>query len=46
MCIRDSLGAGGTVVRFDDHSPLAYGKAGFENPFFIAASPGVTLVQG
>jgi len=40
------LGAGGTVVRFDDHSPLAYGKAGFENPFFIAASPGVTLVQG
>lgn len=40
------LGAGGTVVRFDDHSPLAYGKAGFENPFFIAASPGVALVQG
>lgn len=30
-------GAGGTVVRFDDHSPLAYGKPGFENPFFIAA---------
>jgi 3'(2'), 5'-bisphosphate nucleotidase len=30
-------GAGGTVVRFDDHRPLAYGKPGFENPFFIAA---------
>ena len=30
-------GAGGTVVRFDDHAPLAYGKSGFENPFFIAA---------
>lgn len=30
-------GAGGTVVRFDDHTPLAYGKDGFENPFFIAA---------
>lgn len=40
------LGAGGTVVRFDDHAPLAYGKAGFENPFFIAAAPGVALVRG
>lgn len=29
-------GAGGVVVRFDDHAPLAYGKPGFENPFFIA----------
>ncbi len=38
------LGAGGRVVRFDDHSPLAYGKAGFENPFFIAHAPGVNLV--
>jgi 3'(2'), 5'-bisphosphate nucleotidase len=36
-------GAGGKVVRFDDHSPLAYGKAGFENPFFIALAPGVEL---
>jgi len=36
-------GAGGRVVRFDDHSPLIYGKSGFENPFFIAHAPGVTL---
>ena len=38
------LGAGGEVVRFDDHTPLAYGKAGFENPFFIALAPGIDLV--
>lgn len=36
-------GAGGRVVRFDDHAPLAYGKPGWENPFFIAFAPGVTL---
>lgn len=36
-------GAGGEVVRFDDHTPLTYGKAGFENPFFIALAPGVHL---
>jgi len=36
-------GAGGEVVRFDDHTPLRYGKAGFENPFFIAFAPGVVL---
>ena len=36
-------GAGGTVLRFDDHTPLRYGKEGFANPFFIAAAPGVTL---
>ena len=36
-------GAGGQVVRFDDHMPLTYGKAGFENPFFIAYAPGVEL---
>lgn len=36
-------GAGGHVVRFDDHSPLAYGKPGWDNPFFIAYAPGVTL---
>ena len=36
-------GAGGQVVRFDDHTPLTYGKPIFENPFFIALSPGVTL---
>nr|WP_109562416.1 3'(2'),5'-bisphosphate nucleotidase CysQ [Jannaschia seohaensis] len=39
-------GAGGHVVRFDDHSPLAYGKDGFANPFFIAHAPGVTLLPG
>ncbi|WP_134726415.1 3'(2'),5'-bisphosphate nucleotidase CysQ [Paracoccus luteus] len=36
-------GAGGEVVRFDDHTALTYGKAGFENPFFIAYAPGVLL---
>lgn len=36
-------GAGGTVVRFDDLTPLAYGKDGFANPFFIAYAPGVEL---
>lgn len=39
-------GAGGEVVRFDDHTPLTYGKPGFENPFFIAYAPGVLLVRG
>lgn len=38
-------GAGGVVVRFDDHTPLAYGKPGFANPFFIAYAPGVLLVR-
>jgi len=36
-------GAGGDVVRFDDHSPLIYGKDGYANPFFIAYAPGVDL---
>ena len=36
-------GAGGVVVRMDDHRNLRYGKEGWENPFFIAFSPGVTL---
>ncbi|MEM6938604.1 MAG: 3'(2'),5'-bisphosphate nucleotidase CysQ [Pseudomonadota bacterium] len=36
-------GAGGDVLRFDDHQPLRYGKAGFENPHFIAAAPSVLL---
>ena len=36
-------GAGGQVVRFDDHTALIYGKPGFENPFFIAYAPGVLL---
>jgi 3'(2'), 5'-bisphosphate nucleotidase len=40
------LGAGGRVVRFDDHNPLVYGKNGFENPFFIACAPGVELLAG
>ena len=39
-------GAGGHVVRFDDHQPLAYGKDGFANPFFIAHAPGVALKAG
>lgn len=38
-------GAGGEVVRFDNHVPLAYGKPAFENPFFIAYAPGVDLEQ-
>ena len=38
------LGAGGRVVRFDDHAPLVYGKRGFENPFFIACAPGIELL--
>jgi 3'(2'), 5'-bisphosphate nucleotidase len=36
-------GAGGHVVRFDDHQPLTYGKPGWDNPHFIAFAPGVTL---
>lgn len=36
-------GAGGQVVRFDDHSPLRYGKEGYANPFFIAHASGVEL---
>ncbi len=36
-------GAGGQVVRLDDHTPLAYGKPGWDNPFFIAHAPGVEL---
>ena len=36
-------GAGGHVVRFDDHSVLAYGKTGWDNPFFIAYAAGVDL---
>ncbi|WP_375692105.1 3'(2'),5'-bisphosphate nucleotidase CysQ [Pseudooceanicola sp. LIPI14-2-Ac024] len=36
-------GAGGKVVRFDDHQPLTYGKDGYANPFFIAYAPDVAL---
>lgn len=39
-------GAGGQVVRFDDHTPLTYGKNIYENPFFIALAPGVALQKG
>lgn len=35
--------AGGTVVVAGDLSPLAYGKPGFANPFFLAHAPGVVL---
>lgn len=38
-------GAGGQVVRFDDLTALSYGKDGYANPFFIAASPSVDLRQ-
>jgi len=36
-------GAGGHVIRFEDHAPFAYGKPGFANGFFIAHAPGVEL---
>ena len=39
-------GAGGAVVRFDDLTPLTYGKDGYANPFFIAHAPGVALKAG
>lgn len=38
-------GAGGQVLRLDSHAPLAYGKGGYENPFFLALAPGVDLVS-
>lgn len=37
-------GAGGRMVRFDDHTEYRYGKPGFENVFFIAHAPGVELM--
>ncbi len=37
--------AGGRMVRFDDLTPLIYGKPGYENPYFIAHAPGVALRQ-
>ncbi|ATI43160.1 3'(2'),5'-bisphosphate nucleotidase [Pacificitalea manganoxidans] len=36
-------GAGGRMVRFEDHAPFTYGKEGYANPFFIAHAPGVDL---
>ena len=38
-------GAGGEVVRYDNHQPLTYGKPIFENPYFIAFAPGITLQE-
>lgn len=38
-------GAGGHVVRYDNHAPLTYGKPIFENPFFIAYAPGIDLKE-
>ncbi len=40
------IGAGGKVVRIDDHTDLGYGKPGLDNPFFVAYAPGITLKQG
>ncbi|WP_300056847.1 3'(2'),5'-bisphosphate nucleotidase CysQ [uncultured Roseobacter sp.] len=39
-------GAGGAVVRFDDLTPLTYGKDDYANPFFIAYAPSVDLKDG
>ncbi|MBW4706830.1 3'(2'),5'-bisphosphate nucleotidase CysQ [Roseobacter sp. YSTF-M11] len=39
-------GAGGAVVRFDDLTPLSYGKEDYANPFFIAYAPAVELKAG
>ncbi|MBJ2152288.1 3'(2'),5'-bisphosphate nucleotidase CysQ [Paracoccus sp. IB05] len=36
-------GAGGEVLHFDSHAPLTYGKPGWDNPFFIARAPAVSL---
>jgi len=35
--------AGGETLRMEDHAPLAYGKPGYRNPFFVARVPGVAL---
>ena len=35
--------AGGEVLSFKKHKPLEYGKARYENPFFLALAPGVEL---
>ena len=37
-------GAGGAMVRFEDHAPFAYGKPDYRNGAFIAHSPAVALV--
>ena len=38
-------GAGGRMVRYEDHAPFAYGKPGYANGFFVAHAPGVTLMR-
>jgi 3'(2'), 5'-bisphosphate nucleotidase len=38
-------GAGGKVLRLDNLQPLAYGKQGFANPFFVATAPGIDLTS-
>ena len=38
------VAAGGRVLDFHTLAPLTYGKPGFENPFFIAATPDVELI--
>jgi len=38
-------GAGGQVVRFDNHEVLQYGKPDFANPFFIAYAPSADLPE-
>jgi 3'(2'), 5'-bisphosphate nucleotidase len=37
--------AGGKIVDFNTQSALQYGKAGYENPFFIAHHPDIPLVR-
>ena len=37
-------GAGGRMVRFQDHGRFEYGKPGYLNPFFIAHAPGLDLM--
>ena len=38
-------GAGGQMVEFSTHKEFTYGKAGFENSFFIAYAPTVELIE-
>ena len=38
-------GAGGRMVRHEDHAPFDYGKPGYANGFFVAHAPGVTLMR-
>ena len=37
--------SGGKVVDFETKLPLLYGKSGYGNPFFIAFSEGVDLLE-